>query len=183
MGNFIRMIKDTLESFADGAAHRIILIGLDASGKTTLLYKLKLGESLSTVPTIGFNVEEVHFKNLNLTIWDVGGQATLIPLWRYYYQGASAVIFMIDSSDSERLEEAAQTLHSVLNDDLLRDAIVLVMANKQDLPQALSINKISEKLDLSSTNRDWNIQSCCAINGEGIYEGFEWLSHTLKNKN
>ena len=82
---------------------RIVMLGLDAAGKTTLLYKLKLGEVVTTIPTIGFNVERVKYKNIDFTVWDVGGQDKIRPLWRYYYENIQAVVFLIDSNDTERI--------------------------------------------------------------------------------
>ncbi|RNE98217.1 ADP-ribosylation factor 1, partial [Trypanosoma rangeli] len=81
---------------------RILMVGLDAAGKTTILYKLKLGEIVTTIPTIGFNVETVEYKNLKFTMWDVGGQDVLRPLWRHYYQNTNGIIFVVDSNDRER---------------------------------------------------------------------------------
>lgn len=82
------------------------MIGLDGAGKTTMLYQIKLGEAPSTVPTIGFNVEKVKFKNVEFTLWDIGGQTNIRKLWNFYYDNTDAVIFMVDSSDSERYELA-----------------------------------------------------------------------------
>jgi ADP-ribosylation factor protein 1 len=181
MGNFISALQDVFSSFGGGGEHRVLLIGLDAAGKTTLLYKMKIGEAVHTVPTIGFNVEEVKFKNTTMCIWDVGGQTTIRPLWRHYYQGSSAVVFVVDSADTERLDEARETLQNVLADDSLRKACLLVFANKQDLPKAMTVAELADGLGLTSTyNRQWHVQSCCAVSGDGIFEGFDWLSSTLK---
>ena len=116
---------------------RILMVGLDAAGKTTILYKLKLGEIVTTIPTIGFNVETVEYKNISFTVWDVGGQDKIRPLWRHYYQNTQGLIFVVDSNDRDRIDDAKEELHRMLNEDELRDAVVLVFANKQDLPQAM----------------------------------------------
>jgi len=159
---------------------RILMVGLDAAGKTTILYKLKLGEIVTTIPTIGFNVESVEYKNINFTVWDVGGQDKIRPLWRHYFQNTQGVIFVVDSNDRERVGEANEELNKMLNEDELRDAVVLVFANKQDLPQAMSIAEITDKLGLHSLrNKKWYIQSTCATSGDGLYEGLDWLSNTL----
>ena len=84
------------------------MLGLDSAGKTTILYKLKLDTLVTTIPTIGFNVENVKFKSLNMTVWDVGGQEKIRPLWRHYYQNVDAVIFVIDSNDGGRFEEVSK---------------------------------------------------------------------------
>merc|ERR1719274_148602 len=95
---------------------RILMVGLDAAGKTTILYKLKLGEVLTTIPTIGFNVETVEYKNINFTVWDVGGQDKIRKLWRYYYQNTQGLIFVIDSNDRERIEDAREELTHMLSE-------------------------------------------------------------------
>uniref|UniRef100_A0A8C1G0W2 ADP-ribosylation factor 4-like n=2 Tax=Cyprinus carpio TaxID=7962 RepID=A0A8C1G0W2_CYPCA len=87
---------------------RILMVGLDAAGKTTILYKLKLGEIVTTIPTIGFNVETVEYKNICFTVWDVGGQDKIRPLWRHYFQNTQGLIFVVDSNDRERVAESAE---------------------------------------------------------------------------
>jgi len=162
---------------------RILMVGLDAAGKTTVLYKLKLGELVTTIPTIGFNVETVQYKNIHFTVWDVGGQDKIRPLWRHYYQNTQGVIFVVDSNDRERVSEASEELQKMLREDELRDAAVLVLANKQDLPNAMSVAEVTDKLGLHSMrNRKWYIQATCATSGDGLYEGLDWLAHTLSGK-
>merc|ERR1719502_1046880 len=109
---------------------RMLMLGLDAAGKTTVLYKFKLGEVVTTIPTVGFNVEEVTYKNLRMTVWDIGGQDRIRKLWRHYYVGTQGLIFVVDSSDRDRIEEARDELHKMLREDEMRDASVLVYANK-----------------------------------------------------
>jgi ADP-ribosylation factor protein 1 len=133
------------------------------------------------------SVESVEYKNVNMTVWDVGGQSKIRPLWRHYYQNTQAVIFVVDSVDEERLDDkhgkednAKDELHRLLADDELRNAAVLVFANKQDLPGALPVHKITERLALNTLkHRQWMVQSCCAATGDGLYEGLDWLSMTL----
>jgi len=158
------------------------MVGLDAAGKTTILYKLKLGEIVTTIPTIGFNVETVEYKNINFTVWDVGGQDKIRPLWRHYFQNTQGLIFVVDSNDRERINEANEELQKMLNEDELRDAVLLVFCNKQDLPNAMSVAEVTDKLGLHSLrNRKWYIQSTCATSGDGLYEGLDWLSNTLSS--
>lgn len=162
---------------------RILMVGLDAAGKTTILYKLKLGEVVTTIPTIGFNVETVEYKNISFTVWDVGGQDKIRPLWRHYYTHTHGLIFCVDSNDRERIEDAREELHRMLQEDELKDAILLVFANKQDLPNAMGASEITERLQLHSLkNREWFIQSACACHGQGLYEGLDWLSNRLVDK-
>ena len=159
------------------------MVGLDAAGKTTILYKLKLGEIVTTIPTIGFNVETVEYKNISFTVWDVGGQDQIRLLWGHYFQNTRGLIFVVDSNDRDRVVEARDELHRMLNEDELRDAVLLVFANKQDLPNAMNAAEITDKLGLHSLRqRHWYIQSTCAISGEGLYEGLDWLSNNIAGK-
>jgi len=162
---------------------RILMVGLDAAGKTTILYKLKLGEVVTTIPTIGFNVETVEYKNISFTVWDVGGQDKIRPLWRHYYQNTQGLIFVVDSNDRERVEDAREELHRMLNEPELGTAVLLVFANKQDLPKAMPTAEVAEKLGLHSLRgRVWHIQGTCATTGDGLYEGLDWLSATLSKR-
>jgi len=162
---------------------RILMNGLDAAGKTTTLYKLKLGEIVTTIPTIGFNVETVAYKNVSLTVWDVGGRDKIRPLWRHYYQATQAIIWVVDSNDRERIGETAEELGRTLREDELRDCALLVLANKQDLPNAMSVAEVTDKLGLHSLrHRQWYIQSTCATTGDGLYEGLDWLSNATASK-
>merc|ERR1711879_1055701 len=147
---------------------------------TTILYKLKLGEVITTIPTIGFNFETVEYKNIRFTVWDIGGQDKIRRLWRHYYVGTHGLIFAVDSNDRDRVEDAREELMKVLDDDEMRDAILLVFANKQDLPKAMSAAEVTEKLGLHSLrNRQWYIQACCASTGDGLFEGIDWLHSAL----
>jgi len=162
---------------------RILMVGLDAAGKTTILYKLKLGEVVTTIPTIGFNVETVEYKNISFTVWDVGGQDKIRPLWRHYYQNTQGVIFVLDSNDRDRVEQAKEELTRMLAEDELREAVLLVFANKQDLPNAMKVQEATERLGLNKLrNRQWYIQGTAATTGDGLYEGLDWLSSTLSKK-
>ncbi|KAK3307814.1 ADP-ribosylation factor family-domain-containing protein [Chaetomium strumarium] len=161
---------------------RILMLGLDAAGKTTILYKLKLNQTMTTIPTVGFNVETFTYKNIKFNMWDVGGQDKIRPLWRHYYSGTQGLVFVVDSSDHARIKEARTELHRILNDLEMSDCLLLVFANKQDLAGAMDIKTITEKLELSKLEkRPWFVQPAIAIQGEGLTEGFGWLSDNIKN--
>ena len=173
-------LSKLIEFFLQPKKRSVIMVGLDAAGKTTVLYKLKLGEVVATVPTVGFNVETVNYRSVTFTVWDVGGQKLLRSLWRHYYQGVEGVIFVIDSNDRERITEAKEELEAMLKEAELRDAVVLIYANKQDLPNAVTVSELVEKMDLNKmTTRKWFVQPCCAKTGDGLYEGLEWLCDAL----
>ncbi|KAI0241478.1 ADP-ribosylation factor, Arf Arf6 [Massospora cicadina] len=151
---------------------RILMLGLDAAGKTTILYKLKLNQSVTTIPTVGFNVETVVYKNVKFNVWDVGGQDKIRPLWRHYYTGTQGLIFVVDSQDRDRVEEAKQELHRILSDREMKECLLLVFANKQDLPTGLHRMR----------DRNWYVHPSCATTGEGLFEGLTWLSQNIKTQ-
>ncbi|XP_016143614.1 ADP-ribosylation factor 4-like [Sinocyclocheilus grahami] len=162
---------------------RLLMVGLDAAGKTTVLYKLKLGEVVTTIPTLGFNVETVEYKNISFTVWDVGGQDVIRRLWRHYYQNTKGLIFVVDSSDRDRIETAAEELNAMLAEDEMRDALLLVLANKQDLPKAMAVHELTDRLGLHALRgRQWFVQATCAVQGSGLYEGLDWLSDQLSKR-
>ena len=159
---------------------RILMVGLDAAGKTTILYQLKLGEMTNTAPTLGFNVETVSYKNIEFMVWDMGGQDAIRPLWRHYYENAQALIFVVDSADEERLDEAREELAKLMDEAQLKDAVLLVYANKQDMPEAKGVQEVADALELTTVkNRVWYIQACSASSGDGIRDGLDWLASKL----
>lgn len=160
---------------------RLLMLGLDNSGKTTILYKLKLGDVVKTVPTIGFNVETINYKNLDLTIWDLGGQDKIRPLWRHYYQGVSAIIFIIDAADTARMNEVMDEILILDNETILQDCKFLFYLNKMDLPNPIKPSQFAMELEkIIKRNRTYYVQQSCAKSGDGLYEGLEWLNTQLK---
>ncbi|ESN96229.1 hypothetical protein HELRODRAFT_67615 [Helobdella robusta] len=162
---------------------RILMVGLDAAGKTTILYKIKLNETVSTIPTIGFNVETVcPMKGVQFTVWDVGGQEKIRRLWKHYYQNTDGLIFVVDSSDVCRMEEAKEELMNILEDDAMKHVPVQIIANKQDLPGALKPYEIVERLSLNKllTSNQWHVQGACAPQGEGLYEALDSMGSMVK---
>ena len=130
------------------------MVGLDAAGKTTILYQLKMGETVKTIPTIGFNVETLDYKGLNFTVWDVGGQDKIRVLWKHYYQNTDGLIFVVDSNDRGRIEDAAEELKKMLAEEELKDCCVLVMANKQDLNGALAPGEVTDKWEWDNSKEE-----------------------------
>ena len=165
---------------------RILILGLDNAGKTTILYKLQNeaeDEEVMTIPTIGFNVETLQYKNIKFQVWDLGGQTSIRPYWRCYYQNTNAVIYVVDSADTERMGISKQELVTMLEEEELKDAALMVFANKQDLPNAATAEVIAEKLGLSALkNRQWQIFKTSALKGDGLYDGLDWLISTLRDK-
>jgi ADP-ribosylation factor protein 1 len=129
------------------------MFGLDAAGKTSILYYYKLGEIVTTIPTIGFNVETVKFGKMELTVWDVGGRDKIRPLFRHYYQNTQALVFVVDSVDRERLTDAKEELHGILTEDELRDVPIAVALNKRDLEKCMTREEMVEKLELEKIQK------------------------------
>ncbi|XP_070579471.1 ADP-ribosylation factor-like protein 4C [Ptychodera flava] len=162
---------------------QIAMIGLDYSGKTTALYRLKFNEFINSVPTIGFNVEKVKpssgkAKGTTFTFWDVGGQDKLRPLWKSYTRGADGIVFVVDSCDIDKLEEAKTELTKLLKTQENQGTPLIVIANKQDLPAALNVKEVEARLgvaDIVGPMQLWHVQPACAITGEGLFEGLDIL--------
>lgn len=114
-------------------------------------------------------------------MWDVGGQDKIRTLWKHYFFNTQGLIFVVDSADPDRLQEAAEELYKLLSDDELRDAKVLLLANKQDMSTAVSASQVADKIDMVRLGRrhEWYVQPCSAINGTGLYEGLDWLSSAI----
>ena len=182
MGNLFNKLRDVYASFANEDA-RILMLGLDAAGKTTILYKLKLNETLSSIPTIGFNVETVSpVSNVTFTVWDVGGQDKIRPLWRHYFNNTDGLVYVVDSSDQARVSESKDELSGILDSDEMRGVPVVVLANKQDLPSAMSSADLAAKLGLNRMrDRNWYVRGTCATNGDGLYEAMTELAKMVKD--
>ncbi|KAL4635603.1 ADP-ribosylation factor-like protein 4C [Arapaima gigas] len=153
-----------------------------SKGKTTVLYRLKFNEFVNTVPTIGFNTERIRLSNgtakgISCHFWDVGGQEKLRPLWKSYSRCTDGIIYVVDSVDVERLEEAKTELHKVTKFAENQGTPLLVIANKQDLPKSLSVADIEKQLALQelSPSTTYHVQPACAIIGEGLHEGMDKL--------
>ena len=161
---------------------RVLMLGLDSAGKTTILYKMKLGETVNSVPTIGFNVDTVKFQGCSLDIWDVGGQTEIRALWRHYFPKTEAVIFVVDSADNDRIELARDELHKLLADEDLQNIFLLVFANKQDIA-TMSVSEVSQKLNLQSIKHiKWFCQGTNGLTGDGLHEGMNKLVKEMNNR-
>ncbi|KAG8186669.1 hypothetical protein JTE90_014745 [Oedothorax gibbosus] len=179
-----------LESLPPNQSLHVVMLGLDSAGKTTALYRLKFDQYLNTVPTIGFNCEKIKgttgkAKGTSFLIWDVGGQDKLRPLWRSYTRCTDGIVFVIDSVDDERLEEARMELVRMAKAPENLGVPVLVLANKQDLPGAKGPQEIDKFLNLGvelGPGHLWHVQPACAIIGDGLEEGLEMLYEMIHKR-
>ncbi|KAL0637987.1 ADP-ribosylation factor, Arf Arf6 [Maublancomyces gigas] len=180
---------------------RLLMLGLDAAGKTTILYKLKLDQDVTTIPTVGFNVETVTYKNVKFNVW-VSSRRMLVAKIRFDLCGVitspvgpsldppthgvkrtQGLIFVIDSQDRDRIDEARQELHRIIGDREMKESLLLVFANKQDIPGCMPPSEVTEKLQLHKLkDRVWYVVPSCATTGEGLFEGLGWLSNNVKTQ-
>uniref|UniRef100_G3SNM8 ARF like GTPase 5B n=1 Tax=Loxodonta africana TaxID=9785 RepID=G3SNM8_LOXAF len=166
--------------FCNQVEHKVIIVGLDNAGKTTILYQFLMNEVVHTSPTIGSNVEEIVVKNTHFLMWDIGGQESLRSSWNTYYSNTEFIILVVDSIDRERLAITKEELYRMLAHEDLRKAAVLIFANKQDMKGCMTAAEISKYLTLSSIkDHPWHIQSCCALTGEGLCQGLEWMTSRI----
>ena len=133
------------------------------------------------MPTQGFNVKKLKHKGIQITLWDLGGQKAIRPYWQNYYSNTNTIMFVIDSSDERRIEEAGLELNELLKNKKLSNVSLLVIANKQDLKNALTPKDIADKLLLNSIrDRPWTIQPCSAKSGQGLKDALMWAMQFYK---
>ncbi|KAL7281996.1 hypothetical protein ACG7TL_003463 [Trametes sanguinea] len=181
---------------------RILFLGLDNAGKTTILKKLNGEDIMGISPTLGFNIKTFVHGKYTLNIWDVGGQRTLRPYWRNYFEQTDALVWVVDSGDRMRMQDCKEELHSLLQEDVLisplllasseTDAIplqrlagasLLIFANKQDIQGSMSSAEIRDALDLQSIkSHHWRILACSAVTGQNLVEGLDWVVEDVANR-
>ena len=167
-----------------GTDARILVLGLDNAGKTTILKALSQEEITQIMPTQGFNIKSLQHENFKLTVWDIGGQRAIRAYWSNYFTNTDGLIYVVDSSDEERLAESKDELLQLLNHELLVNVPLLIYCNKQDIATALDADEIEENLDLTKIeDRIWTIASCSALTGEGLSEGVSWMIKQMDEKN
>ena len=147
---------------------------------SAILRRLTTGEKQSTKPTIGFTIETIQIDNLHFYIWDVGGQEKLRALWRRYYVGTQGIIFVVDAADIDRLPIVKQEIHELMHEYELRYAVMAILANKQDLPNAYNKHKLSEELELLKLSKKYQVFETCAKTGDGLEEVMNWLSQNME---
>uniref|UniRef100_A0A8C6FWK0 ADP-ribosylation factor-like protein 14 n=1 Tax=Moschus moschiferus TaxID=68415 RepID=A0A8C6FWK0_MOSMO len=163
---------------------RILLLGLDSAGKSTLLYKLKLDKDIVTIPTVGFNVEMIELaKGVSLMVWDIGGQEKMRSMWGLYCENTDGLVYVVDSTDTQRLADSRKEFEHILKNEYIKNVPVVLLANKQDVPGALSAEDVTRmfKVKQLCSDRNWYVQPCCAITGDGLMEGFQKLTGFVKS--
>jgi ADP-ribosylation factor-like protein 2 len=185
---------------------RVLVVGLDNAGKTTIVKKIS-GESIDEIaPTLGFNISTLALNGFQLNVWDVGGQKTLRTFWRNYFEKTDVLVWVVDSTDLKRLRDCKVELMDILKEEKLAGASLLVFANKQDVIGAMTAEEIATALDLTNTcsssdnninsdnsssvgsisgmtkKRRWRVQRCSAVSGEGVLSGFEFITSDVGSR-
>ncbi|PRP78547.1 ADP-ribosylation factor-like protein 2-like isoform 1 [Planoprotostelium fungivorum] len=178
---------------------RLLMLGLDNAGKTTILKRIN-GENIDEIsPTLGFNIKTLEYNNYKLNIWDVGGQKSLRSYWRNYFEENDGIVWVVDSADIRRLLNCKEELQLLLKEEKLAGASLLIFANKQDVPGAHSLEQIIEVLGLKGgaaeeeddgttiihnigAHRHWNIMACSAVTGKGLLEGINWMVDDIASR-
>lgn len=163
---------------------RILMVGLDNAGKTTVVMRINGEDTSSISPTLGFNIKTIEYKSYRLNIWDVGGQKTIRSYWRNYFEQTDGLVWVVDSSDLRRLDDCKEELHNLLKEERLSGSSLLILANKQDIQGALRPAEIAKVLNLEAmdNSRHWQIVGCSAFTGEGLLAGFDWLVDDIASR-
>ncbi|KAJ5078361.1 regulator of chromosome condensation [Anaeramoeba ignava] len=158
---------------------RLLTLGLDAGGKTTMLYKIKLWSNITTIPTIGFNVENFQAFGFEFNIWDVGVADKGRPLWRHYFQGTDCLIFPIDANDDQRFEEALSEIYRCAQSEQLSNSLFLFPFTKIDIAKNFSLIERIKQFDFKRIPQYHNFLNICTPRAEGLYELIFWIAEHI----
>jgi len=167
----------------------VLVVGINSSGKTSLIYQLKLGHNVLTLPTVGYQTEKVKLSStekspsITFDMIDIGGASPIRCLWKEFTNKCDAIVYVVDAANRTTLQESALEFHKIMNERLAHhrnsSVPVLVFANKQDLPNAASVREVCELFHVAQDHDMCHVQSCCARDGSGLSEGMQWLKTCL----
>ena len=181
MGCALKALNNGSEEEKTQIEKRFLILGLDGAGKTSILNRLTKKDFTEPEPTVGLNVEQIVHRNYAVTFWDLGGAATL--LWKHYYHSTDAVIFVVDSTDRDRIDTAREELINAISDTDLTECPLLVYGNKQDKEGAMSIDDLTMTLEFDKLrSKNKFLEPCSAAKNEGIFEGLEKIVDVLIKK-
>ncbi|KAJ6253661.1 adp-ribosylation factor-related protein [Anaeramoeba flamelloides] len=179
------LVSGLIDSVFKESKRNFLLLGIDSSGKTTLLEKIKNiykgspNKKLNPIyPTIGLNIERFQVKEKNIVMRDLGGEQSLREIWANYYKGTEGIIYVFDSSDlnQQRIEESRQTFEQLVEDEELQDVPILIFANKQDKEQKLSKKDVENIFcDSIPMGGVFAVVECSVHNVEALTKGIEWI--------
>lgn len=153
----------------------VTICGLDEAGKTTIIRYLVSGEHKETYPTLGVNREVIDLPNLELDIFDLGGQVDFRPLWSEINEKSDALIYVVDGANYLRLDESKEAFHTIIKTQIRKRIPVLILLNKVDLDNTIPRTEFVQHFDLLQFDITWAVFETSAITGEGLYGAFEWL--------
>ncbi|CAF0803709.1 unnamed protein product [Adineta ricciae] len=181
---FVQRVLDWFKSLFWKEEMELTLVGLQNSGKTTFVNLIASGQySEDMIPTVGFNMRKITKGNVTIKIWDIGGQPRFRSMWERYCRGVNAIVFMVDAADHEKLDAAKQEFSNLLEKPQLQGIPVLVLGNKRDLPNALEVQELIQRLDLSPIqDREICCYSISCKEKENIDITLQWLiQHSKSN--
>lgn len=179
----IRMLSVLRKARLKDKEIRILMLGLDNAGKTTIVKQI-MNEDVTTVsPTLGFIIKTIDFQGYKLNIWDVGGQKTLRSYWRNYFEKTDALIWVVDATDRLRINDCREELAGLLLEERLMGASLLIFLNKTDVEGCMSVSDIYEglQLDMIKTH-EWTVFPCSAITGKNLIGGLEWVVRSARDR-
>ena len=178
----IKALKKSLSCIFPKRKLRVLMVGMPASGKTRILYKMNRIDLVPLIPTIGFNIETFKYSNYDIDVMDLGGECKIIDFWPLYLQSSQGIIYVIDSNHPYTFEDSINGFHKIYEILEQMNIPILVFANKKDLPNVIKPAEMVKKLQLDKIRNPWHIQETCAITGEGLDEGFAWLAEQMCSK-
>lgn len=183
MDNFFRRFLNWLLTLFWSTEMDVTILGLQNAGKTSLVRVLAGGEfTTDSLPTVGFNMKRVQKGHVILKCWDIGGQVRFRSMWERYCRGASAIVFVVDSADHDALPVARDELHMLLSSSALQGIPLLILGNKSDLKEKLSVDDLIEQLDLNKvSHREISCYGISAKEETNLDAVLHWLiAHTGK---
>ncbi|KAL5373613.1 hypothetical protein DPSP01_012551 [Paraphaeosphaeria sporulosa] len=162
---------------------RILMLGLDNAGKTTIVKKIMNEDVNSVSPTLGFIIKTIEYDGYKLNIWDVGGQKTLRTYWKNYFEKTDTLIWVVDATDRERIDDCRRELEGLLQEERLMGASLLVFKNKSDVSGSMTEDEVRQglRLDAIKTHK-WTIMACSAMTGTNLQEGLRWVVQDAKSR-
>ncbi|KAF2683760.1 ADP-ribosylation factor [Lentithecium fluviatile CBS 122367] len=162
---------------------RVLMLGLDNAGKTTIVKQIMNEDVNSVSPTLGFIIKTIEYDGYKLNIWDVGGQKTLRTYWKNYFEKTDTLIWVVDATDRERIDDCRQELEGLLQEERLMGASLLVFKNKSDVSGSMTEDEVREGLRLDSIKtHKWTIMACSAMTGMNLQEGLQWVVQDAKSR-
>eukprot|EP00638_Chattonella_subsalsa_P010526 CAMPEP_0117786790 /NCGR_PEP_ID=MMETSP0948-20121206/6036_1 /TAXON_ID=44440 /ORGANISM="Chattonella subsalsa, Strain CCMP2191" /LENGTH=177 /DNA_ID=CAMNT_0005615849 /DNA_START=53 /DNA_END=586 /DNA_ORIENTATION=- len=172
MGNFFQRMIDSLYS----KKLEVVLVGLENSGKTTLMNVIASGHPVETCPTIGLNVKVIRKGGVQMKCWDIGGQAQYRSEWGRYTRGCDVIIYVVDAHAMDLVSLARKELHRLLEDRELATTPILILANKIDLEPHISEAELIRELNLDYiVDNPWIVIPVSALKVVNIDQVVSWL--------